>query len=133
MFIAQANVGYTPLMAAVRDFLDYEPRIGLQIAKILLDCGSDVNATDDSGKTALMEAESVGSINLLLRAGVHIDARDNDGRTALIHAAKSGYRAGVEALLKAGADRTLRDKKGRTAFDHVPVKRWKILELLKVT
>jgi len=57
------------------------------------------------------------AIEMLLRAGSEIDARDNSGETALYMAANEGSWRGVEMLLEHGADRSLVTKAGRSPLD----------------
>lgn len=113
---------------------DNYSRVGPRIAKRLLDSGSDVNAVDELGFTALMCAAIRGSresVELLLDAGGDANMTDDDGMTALMWAARSQNRDSLEGLLKAGVILTVKDKQGRTAFDHAPNKCRKIRELLK--
>ena len=79
-----ANIGETFLMCAV--FAE-----NLNVVKILLDAGLDVNIRDKYGKTALMWAAYVGNLEitrLLLDAGGDMHAEDHEGKTALAWAAK---------------------------------------------
>lgn len=65
----------------------------IDVTKVLLKCGFDVNARDCEGKTpAHLTAESAkkakvdsiaGVLNCLLAGGAHIDQADNDNNTAL--------------------------------------------------
>jgi ankyrin repeat protein len=74
-----------------------------EIVKALLS-GSDVNAKDGTGKTALIiAAESAPDevVKALLTHGVDVNAKDKAGMTALMSAKSS---AAVKALLASGAD-----------------------------
>ena len=112
----------------------------------LLKAGSDINATDNKGRTVLLdfigkleerketlsdEAQMFGDENYpnikefidylqtLIKAGANVNAKDNNGSTALIYAtkAKSGnYEGIVSVLLKAGADVNAKDNDGKTAI-----------------
>ena len=65
-----------------------------------------VSARDDSGRTPLQLAASVGSVpvvNRLIAAGADVDAADSRGRTPLHAAAWNGHLEVVTTLLKAGA------------------------------
>jgi len=53
---------------------------------------------------------------LLLDCGAQVDARDIRGRTPLLHAAGAFRLDFVELLLEAGADPNVRDPDGRTAL-----------------
>ena len=81
----------------------------LQCVKSLLMEGSDVNARDHNGYTALICAAGNGNdtcIDLLLQTGADVNLRSNDGFTALIKAAENGHDKCVKALLRAGAKST---------------------------
>ncbi len=53
----------------------------------------------------------------LLQAGSNVNATDNSGMTALHYAAWYGNLAAIQFLLDGAADTTLRDKNGQTAAD----------------
>ncbi len=68
--------------------------------------GVDVNATDNNGNTALLEAARFGHddvVRVLLTAGANIKARDKQGKTALMLAVQGGHDDVVRALKQAGA------------------------------
>ena len=62
------------------------------------------------------------SLALLIEAGVDIDARDNNGETALIQAARTGNSNSVRLLLKAGANIDVKDRTGMTALKYAEKK-----------
>ncbi|MGO9568404.1 MAG: ankyrin repeat domain-containing protein [Desulfomonilaceae bacterium] len=68
--------------------------------------GADVNAKDNHGWTALMEAAKTGHLDvvkLLLDEGADVNAKDNYGWTALKIAEEDGHKEIVELLKAHGA------------------------------
>jgi ankyrin repeat protein len=79
---------------------------GLQLTKLLVDNGADVNIVCASG-TALSAASGENDqsvIKFLLERGARIDAIDNSNCTALRTASRHGYIESVELLVAKGAD-----------------------------
>lgn len=66
----------------------------------------------------------------LIRAGADINATDNDGCCALINAANWGHTASVRALLDAGANLHACDKDGWTALKYASRQKNKEIEQL---
>ena len=90
--------------------------------QVLLDAGADINAQDEVGRTALMEACIAfkrDTISILLERNANVNLFDNNGCTALMRAAYGGYPSLVEKLLSYGADKDMQDKQGNTALDYV--------------
>ena len=86
---------------------------------LLVDLGADVNAKDDKGSTALIEASYRGdreTVSALVEIGADMNAKDNYGNTALIIASHEGYTDTVSILLKNGADVNEITKDGSTAL-----------------
>ena len=97
------------------------------LIKLLLQCGSEVNAKDVKGKTPLMHVirrgGSVDAIRTLMRYKLcEPDLGDKKGNTALMHAAKAGNAEAIAILLflpsaRKHADVNARNCNGLTALD----------------
>ena len=86
-----------------------------------LHAGTDINAKNEFGRTALMWAARDNTnpevLKLLLENGADIRAKDEEGRTALMWAAQDNTNPEVlKLLLDAGADVRAKDEEGRTAL-----------------
>jgi uncharacterized protein len=102
-----------------------EAQAKLEIARLLIAAGADVNAQDKNGETVLMAAvelpllEPTGSrmVDLLLRSGSRVELRDHDGHTALSLAALRSNVAIAKTLMAHGADPNIRRCDGKSALD----------------
>jgi len=109
--------GTTPLMQAAG-------RGDLEAVRALLAQGTDVNAADSRGFTALYYACYNGDedrgypevVRALVEAGADKEARIGYGVRPLMYAAGNGEAGVVEALLEAGADPVAKNEGGRTAL-----------------
>ena len=85
-------------------------RGSLEITKLLLEAGADVNAEGAAVQRKGHPLHSAAALNrvavgaLLMERGAEVDARNSVGETALIVASRSGHPEMVELLLSAGAD-----------------------------
>ena len=110
--------GYqTPLIAAAAEIKDVE------ILRILLSAGADVNAQDADGKTALITAagkhDGLAAVQLLIRSGADVNYKNDESNTALMVALrKHAPQELITALLDAGSDLTAKDRKGRSVLDY---------------
>lgn len=112
---------YTPLMvASMHDQVD--------VARILLEYGLDVNAKKGNGTTALMLASIHGNLNaakLLLEHEADVNLKNNKGNTALMDASYHGSIEIIKLLLDHRADINTLDNNGNTALDVALQKRRK--------
>jgi len=80
----------------------------VEVARVLLDHGADVNAVDECGKTALHWAAECGHtdvVKLLLDRGADVTVKDRDDlSTPMARAAEADHREVVILLLEHGAD-----------------------------
>lgn len=107
----------TPLMAAMQS-LDKKQRI--ELMKILINAGADVNARNRSYSTALhynFYKDSVDKLKLLIQSGADVNARNMYGRTPLFGAREEQ----VKLYISAGADVNARDYEGLSALFHASV------------
>jgi ankyrin repeat protein len=91
----------------------------IEMVKLLIGVGADVNAKDDFGDTLLMYAARGGSletVNLFIAKGLDVNARAKDGITALMFAAGIGKYEVVKTLVQKGADIDVKDNHNRTAL-----------------
>lgn len=90
----------------------------LEMAKVLVDHGADVNAADRYGNTALMSAAWHGAemTTLLLDHGAEVNSGGKSGWIALVNAAKKNHLDVVRLLLSRGADATAKTEDGRTVL-----------------
>ena len=83
--------------------------------------GADVNAMDNKGRTALMEAltsNKIDCLHFLISKGADINKQDNEGCTPLMRACFSGFPEMCLFLLDRGANKDLKDMQGRRAIDY---------------
>ena len=122
---AIAKDGTTPLMHSYKSYGMLEAYLfgsdkiinpESQIIQILIDAGTDVNAQNDTGETALYLASRGGdleSVKCLIAAEANVNTKTKYGETPL-HAAKSAEI--TKALLAAGAD-----AKAIDSYNHTPL------------
>ncbi len=99
----------------------------LDVIRLLIERGANVNAKDKDGNTALMMAVKNGyldKIQLLIANGADVNARDNKGSSVLMQNAADTAPLGfiernanfVQLLIESGADVNAIDKDGKTAL-----------------
>jgi ankyrin repeat protein len=104
--------GNSPLM--------YAAALGsLDSMRLLLDAGSDPNASNDFAATPLMWcAGDAAKVRLLVSKGAKVDARSKLGRTPLlIAAAYDGATEAARLLIEKGADVNARDESGMSVLE----------------
>ncbi|XP_028858213.1 ankyrin repeat domain-containing protein 6b isoform X2 [Denticeps clupeoides] len=110
--VAVTKYGRTPLHLAC-----YKGHI--EVVKILLKAGCDLDIQDDGDQTALHRAAMVGNgdvIAALVQEGCALDRQDKEGNTALHEVAWHGFSQSVKQLVKAGANVHAKNKAGNTAL-----------------
>jgi len=122
-FIANKNLTNTtptqPSNNLGNELIDAVMAGDLRRFKSLLAEGADVNARDEYGRTALMEAAAfneVDMVKMLIESGADVNAVDKYGYTALMLAAFYGFKEIVELLLEHGADVSKENNNGYTAL-----------------
>jgi ankyrin repeat protein len=93
----------------------------IDIVKLLIAQGADVNIKDNSGDSPLHYAAAYGYTNIakeLIAHGVKINIRNNLGDTPLHTAVFWGHKDTIEFFLSYGADKTSKTKKGNTPLDY---------------
>ncbi|MBQ6112959.1 MAG: ankyrin repeat domain-containing protein [Synergistaceae bacterium] len=101
------------------NFIDFCRKGNGQAITKALGFGADVNAKDNKGWTALMEAAYEGHaevVKILLDAGADANAKDKYGNPALIKAVRKGHAEVVKILLDAGAEVNAKNEYGSTAL-----------------
>jgi ankyrin repeat protein len=114
--IKDAVYGITPLMATHSN----NGNDKLDLLKLLIQSGADVNAQPYSGVTALIyisdRSHTPEMIEELLKAGANINHQDAYGTTALFKASNhySSFNKIAIVLIKAGANVNIQDNNGNT-------------------
>jgi len=75
---------------------------------------SKTKCCDMGGTTALMLARSTSCASLLIDAGANVNASDESGSTALMHASEIGNRTLVKLLISKSAIVNVKNKDGET-------------------
>ncbi len=80
----------------------------LEVSKLLIDAGADVNAKDYFGETPLYHCRTLGLpdvVKLLLEAGADVNVVNKEGKTPLDVAEAEGHKRVATLLRKYGAQR----------------------------
>ena len=112
-----------------RDYLDTEKRPDIHQATLdgkmekvqrMVERGTDVNARDDYGRTALHIASAENhniDMQLLINLGADVNVQDQQGRTPLMYAAADGLRDAAVLLVSRIADVNIQDADGMRALE----------------
>ncbi|XP_048841747.1 ankyrin repeat domain-containing protein 6b isoform X2 [Brienomyrus brachyistius] len=110
--VAVTKYGRTPLhLAAYKGHLE--------VVRILLKAGCDLDIQDDGDQTALHRAAVVGNSDIiatLVQEGCALDRQDKDGNTALHEVSWHGFSQAAKQLVKAGANVHAKNKAGNSAL-----------------
>jgi uncharacterized protein len=85
----------------------------------LLGDGTDINATDERGRTAVLAATYANKpdvVRVLIQRGADTDIRDRNLENVLLHAGAAGYLEILALAIEAGADTKLTNRFGGTAL-----------------
>ena len=109
----QDEYGLTPLALAIIENQDVE------IVRVLIDAGADVNLPTTEGVTPLHRATNSDPavVELLVEAGADVNARNASGELPIHNIARDGTLENAGALLRAGAEANAVDDSGRTPLD----------------
>lgn len=80
----------------------------LEVCKIIIASGADINSQNEEGVTPLIlaiEKENIDLVNLLITAGADVEAKNDDGDTTLLMAIKKSLpKDFIHTLISAGAN-----------------------------
>ena len=119
-FSIKDNQGYTPFLRSVASESASDD-IEENVLEYLLNEGSDINAVDKNGASAMHLAIRRGTIRVLeclVKKGADKDLADNQGCTPLMDALRSRKEEYAKYLLNQGADITIKNYRGWTALHH---------------
>lgn len=120
MILLLICVPISPLSANNNFDLKKAARTGnLELVKLLVDMGTDVNAKGYGAATALHYASVNGHIDVvqfLIKQGADVNSADDKGGTALIYSVWKRHIKIVRILIKSGANVNAITNDGRTAL-----------------
>ena len=111
------ELGFNPNIVNENDTSPLESAVSaneLEVARILLKSGADVNRRDRRNKAPIFFASSVVMARLLVSAGARLNEVDDEGRSAAQYHLEHGREQIASALVECGAKRDSRWKRGMT-------------------
>ncbi|KAJ0404425.1 hypothetical protein ATCC90586_003059 [Pythium insidiosum] len=99
----------------------------IDVARLLLQRGADIESRNENGMTALNAAARCGHgdiVGLLIDHGADIEAKDKNGLTALCVASSGGHMDIVRRLLARGADLGSKSNNGDAALHFTASRGW---------
>ncbi|KAF8263087.1 hypothetical protein EI94DRAFT_1741814 [Lactarius quietus] len=93
--------GHTPLCKTISDHSHYQEHGAVDVVRLLLEHGADLNACEPNHSTVLYQASShrwLEVARLLLNYGAKVDEKDEDGKTPFQIASENGYDEIVKLL-----------------------------------
>jgi ankyrin repeat protein len=102
----------------------------LEIVKVLIENGTDVNCKNNNGWTPLIWLSNYGNLEIvkvLIENGADVNCEDNDNWTPLIESSYQGYLKIVKVLIENGADWNIKNKDNKDFMDYLSKKNKEII------
>lgn len=109
----------TGVETVTREFIPSAEAGDLEAVKKLLQDGTDINAQDERGRTAVMSAtynHQTEMVQLLISQGADINIRDHQLNNVFLYAGAEGMLDILQLAIHAGADTKLTNRYGGTAL-----------------
>ena len=108
----------------------------IQIIKLLISKGADVNLTNNIGSSALLVGSGFAQseiIEILISKGSNLNQKGEGGLTPLMYAANKDKPKTIWLLLAKGADFKMKDEIGKTVMDYATGSSKRYLDTYKKT
>lgn len=127
--------GYSKFEFSIKPFKDKEKILEdyLEIIKLLIEAGADVNIKNKEGETPLILSYITFNIEiheLLIKSGANLNEQDKNGYTALMWSSCDSNVELTKLLIKEGADLDMQNNDGDTAL--IIASRENIREIIKL-
>jgi ankyrin repeat protein len=96
----------------------------IEIIKLLIDAGLDVNSVNEYGKSLINIAilnDNIELVKLLIEAGVDVNAVDSNGYCPLFYAIQNHYGHIIKLLIESGAHTNININVTLDSVNSVPV------------